>query len=547
MRGNVRRAAVVVMSAAAMLSAGCSGGDDTSAGRAGGEITVSGCTPAKRSLIPSDTTEECGGRVVDAVFARLVRYDPETAEPQNDLAESIETDDNQTFTITLKTGRTFHDGTEITAKNFVDAWNYAAYGPNAQAASYFMEPIEGYADTQCAGPDDEDPCEGFTPKAKTLTGLTVVNDTTFTVKTTQKVPNFPLRVGYYVFAPLPDAFFANPKAFGEKPVGSGPYQFESWTKEQSIVLSKFADYSGDFGGKVDKVTFKIYSDSEAAYRDVVGNNLDITDVVPASALIDDKYRTDLPDRNAQEDVGLISMIAFPPVAVDPAYADPRIRKAISMAIDRETIIEQILNGGQAPATGWVSPIVDGYRAGACGEFCTYDTKKAKALLDDAGGFTGTITLSYNAGEGDNRSWTEAVCNSIKDALEVACQATPVVDFATFRTQITERKMTGMFRTGWQMDYPSIENFLAPLYATGGSSNDGDYANPAFDALLQDAAAEQDAAASNAKYQEAEALLRDDFPTIPLWYSRVTFGWSDRVTNVKPTIFGTLDLTAVARR
>ena len=69
-----------------------------------------------------------------------------------------------------------------------------------------------------------------------------------------------------------------------------------------------------------------------------------------------------------------------------------------------------------------------------------------------------------------------------------CVATPVVDFATFRGLITDRQMLGMFRTGWQMHYPSIENFLVPLgIATGASANDGDYTNPEFDAKLDEAA------------------------------------------------------------
>ena len=80
-------------------------------------------------------------------------------------------------------------------------------------------------------------------------------------------------------------------------------------------------------------------------------------------------------------------------------------------------------------------------------------------------------------------------------------------------------MKGMFRTGWQMDYPSIENFLAPIYKTGAGSNDGDYSNPEFDQLLNEAAAEpRTRASANAKYQEAEALLANDMPAIPMWYS-----------------------------
>jgi oligopeptide transport system substrate-binding protein len=541
-------------SAVTLLAAACGGGDTGSegtntgatAGKTGGSVTVRGCNP-ENPLVPSNTTETCGGNVLDAITAKLVHYNPETAAPENDIAESIETTDNQNFTIKLVQGYKFHDGTDVKAKNFVDAWNYAAYGPNAQSSGYFMEPIEGFADMQCT--DEE--CKAK-PKVDKLTGLKVVDDTTFTVKTAEKVSNLPVRFGYTAFAPLPDSFFADPKAYGEKPVGAGPFKFDSWTKNTEIKLSKFADYKGKFASKLDGITFKIYQDSDAAYNDVIANQLDVTDEVPSSAMIDDKYKTDLPDRNAQKAVGVIQTITFAPTAVDPNYADPKIRQAISMAIDRDTIIKQIFNNTRKPATGWVSPVVDGYKADACGEFCKFDPAKAKAKLAEAGGFKGQkMTLSYNA-DASHKGWTEATCNSIKSALGVDCVATPVVDFSTFRTQIGDascapgcRKMKGMFRTGWQMDYPSIENFLAPIFKTKSSSNDGDYSNPAFDKLLSEAAAQTDAAAANTKYQEAEALLAQDMPAIPMWYSTATFGWSDKVTNVKITAFGTIDWASLS--
>jgi oligopeptide transport system substrate-binding protein len=547
MRGTTRTVAFVAGISAVTLLAACGGngdegGDTPSAdggGKTGGAVTVAGCNP-ENPLVPSNTTETCGGNVLDAITSKLVHYNPETAAPENDIAEKIETTDNQTFTITLQKGYKFHDGTEVKAKNFVDAWNYAAYGPNAQSSGYFMEPIEGFGDTQCGDAE----CK-TKPKADKLTGLAVKDDHTFTVKTTEKVSNLPVRLGYTAFAPLPDSFFADPKAYGEKPVGAGPFKFDSWTKNQEIKLSKFADYSGKFPGKLDSITFKIYQDEDATYNDVVSNNLDVTDSIPSSAMIDDKYKQELPDRNASKAVGVIQTITFAPTKVDPNYADPKIRQAISMAIDRPTIIKQIFNNTRQPATGWVSPVVDGYKANQCGEWCTFDPAKAKAKLDEAGGFKGgKMTIAYNA-DASHKAWVEATCNSIKGALGVDCVATPVVDFATFRTQIGDRKMKGMFRTGWQMDYPSIENFLAPIFKTGASSNDGDYSNPEFDKLLTEAAAEQDASAANGKYQAAEAILANDMPAIPMWYSTAQFGWSDKVTGVKISAFGTIDWTQLA--
>jgi oligopeptide transport system substrate-binding protein len=545
MRGTARTVVTVAgVSVVTLLAAACGGGggnpaaSNTGGAKTGGSVTIRGCNP-ENPLIPSNTNETCGGDVIDTITAKLVHYNTETAAPENDIAESIETKDNQNFTVKIVKGYKFQDGTEVKAKNFVDAWNWAAYGPNGALNSYFLEPIEGYADVQCA----DETCK-TKPKSDKLTGLKVLDDYTFTIKTSEKVSNLPVRLGYSVFAPLPDSFFKDPKAYGDKPVGAGPYKLDSWTKNTEIKLSKFADYSGKYGGKLDAITFKIYQDSDAAYNDVVANQLDFTDEVPSSALIDDKYKSELPGRNAQKPYGAIQTIGMPPVKVDPNYANPKLFQAISMAIDRDTIIKQIFNGARQKATGWVAPGIDGYKAGACGEYCTFDPAKAKAKLAEAGGFKGgKFTLSYNA-DSAHKAWVEATCNSIKSALGVDCVATPVVDFATFRKQINDRKMKGMFRAGWVQDYPSIEDFLAPLYKTGASSNDGDYSNPEFDKLLVEAAAQTDAAAANAKYQEAEKLLANDMPTIPMWYYTSTVGWSDKVANVKITAFGRADLTAM---
>ena len=170
--------------------------------------------------------------MLDAITAKLVHYNPETAAPENDIADKIETTDNQNFTVTLKKGYKFQDGTEVKAKNFVDAWNWVACRPERRSPhSYFFEPIEGFGDTQCTG-DGDDPCAGAgKAKADKLTGLAVKDDYTFTIKTTEKVSNLPVRLGYTAFAPLPDSFFSDPKAYGEKPIGAGPFKFDMLDQE----------------------------------------------------------------------------------------------------------------------------------------------------------------------------------------------------------------------------------------------------------------------------------------------------------------------------
>ncbi len=558
MRGHTRLVSAAALVAVGLLASACTGTPAPTAGGASSpaatgapaeatSISIRGCTP-QNPLIGTNTTEVCGGNVLDAVTAKLVHYNSDTAAPELDIAESIETTDSITFTVKLKAGYKFHDGTDVKAKNFVDAWNWAAYGPNAQLNSYFFEPIEGYGDLQCgtapnAEGEEEVNCEAAPPAKDTMSGLAVVDDSTFTIKTSAPTSNLPVRLGYTAFIPQPDAFFADTsegkKTFADAVIGAGPYKLVSKT-DTAMELEKFADYSGAYPGSVDKVTFRVYNDLNAAYNDTVANNLDLTDVIPSDMLVADQWKTDLDGRFGTRDTGVIQVLSFSPK--DENFKNPDMRRAISMGFDRELITKQVFEGARTPATGWVSPVVDGYKAGQCPD-CTFNPTEAKKLYDAAGGYKGTMPIGVN-GDGGHQVWAEAFCNQLKNNLGMDCAVVATPDFATLRTSIRARELEGLYRGGWQMDYPSIENFLTPIYATGASSNDSDYSNPEFDKLLTQAAAAPSNDEANALYQQAEAILGKDNPTIPLWYQQSQFGWSTKIAEVKMTPFSTFDLSSV---
>lgn len=549
MRARSRAMVAAGFTAVALALTACGGGStapgtEGGGGTAGGEITVNGCTP-ENPLIPGNTSEVCGGNVIDVFASKLVHYNSDTAEPEMDIAESIDTSDNQNFTVKLKQGYKFQDGTEVKAANFVKAWNYASSGKNGYSGGYFMSVIAGWADLQC-GTDAEgnSDCEGSPQKSEEMSGLKVVDDYTFTIATTEKVSNLPVRLGYSAFAPMPDSFFDDPKAYEDKPIGAGPYELTSKT-DTEMVLEKFADYSGPVPGTVDKITFKIYQDPGAAYADLIANNLDVLDNIPNDQLVGDQYQSDLPDRNAQKETGGFRWVTFSPN--DEQLKDnPDLRKSFSMAINREEIVDQVLSGAALPADSWVSPAVDGYKAGACGENCVFDAAKAKALYEKAGGYKGTLTYTTNTTEAAvNGQIGEAICNQLKNNLGVDCKLNNVGDFATFNKGIDAKEYKGIFRSGWQMDYPSIENFLTPIYAKGADSNWSRFDNSEFEKLLGEAAAAPAGAESNGKYQAAEAVLAQDFPTAPLVFAKTTIGWSDRMNAVKITPFGTPDLVGAS--
>jgi oligopeptide transport system substrate-binding protein len=120
----------------------------------------------------------------------------------------------------------------------------------------------------------------------------------------------------------------------------------------------------------------------------------------------------------------------------------------------------------------------------------------------------------------------------------------VPTFAVFREQINAHKMKGIYRAGWQQDYPDVENWIGPLYVTGGSSNDGLFSNAEVDRLYKEGTAAATVEAAHAKFAEAVKVIDQQVPTIPMFEVTQQSGVSDRVTGVKTTNVGEIDLSSV---
>jgi oligopeptide transport system substrate-binding protein len=542
--GPVR--AIALGAAIALVAAGCSSGGDGGGGSGGtdnktanGAITANGTQP-ENSLVPVNTSESGGGRVVEHLFTGLVQYG-DGGKPVNAAAESINTTDSKVYTIKLKSGMKFHDGTEVKAKNFVDAWNWGAYSPNGMQLASFFSDIQGFTDVNTQDPDGDGPQKAPEPKSKTMSGLKVVDELTFEVTLSQPFSIFPVKLGYSAFMPLPDVFFTQgAEAFGKKPIGNGPVKFVSWTDNVEIKLTRFDDYNLDDKVKVKDVTFKLYQQDTSAYADLLSDNLDFQDQVPVSSLAGEKWKSDLGDRANTTNVPVTGIIAFP--LYDPKFKNPKLRQAISLAIDRQQINDKIFFGTRPPATSWSNPLAPGAGKDDC-TFCTFDPDRAKQLLQEAGGWTGPMTFTYN-GDASHKDWMEAVAQSVKNTLGIDARAVAVPTFAVFRQQVNARKMTGPYRAAWQADYASIEDWINPLYVTGGSSNDGQYSNPEVDRLAKEAASQVNVDAAYAKFAEATKLIDQDVPAMPIYYYTQQWGTSNKVKNVKVDWKGDLDLSSV---
>ncbi len=520
---NVRKSKVFAVAAAAcvlgMALGGCGSSTSGDAAKGSNVITAFDSEP-QNSLIPGNTNETGGGRPIDLMFAGLVSFDKD-GKAKNEVADSITANDDATqYDIKLKDGWKFTDGTDVTAESFTKAWSYVANAKNGMVGSSFFSTIKGYDALQ-----NTDNLKGD----EQLEGLKIVNDHEFTVDLSQPDSAFSIKLGYSGFYPLPESFYKDPKAFGESPVSDGPYKFSSWDHDKEIKLVKNPDYKGNRKVNNDGVTFKIYTDANAAYADVQAGNLDVMDTVPSA---DSKtFESDssvVPYNKAGSVIQTFTIPSDLEHWKTSTEEGQLRRQALSMSIDRQAICDKVLNGLGTPAVEFTSPKTPGYSDSLKGnENLKYNKKKAKELWEKANAISpwtsdDKLTFAYNADGGHETTYT-AVVNSINNTLGSEVAATnPYPTFNDYRTAVSDRKVQGAFRSGWQPDYPSAENYLVANFASsaadGNGSNDGDYKSSAFDDLCSKAAAAQTTDEANKLYQQAQEILLNDLPAVPLYYA-----------------------------
>jgi oligopeptide transport system substrate-binding protein len=515
--------ALALVSVSALALSGCASSSDEAdapAADTSAIVSTNGSEP-QNPLIPTNTTETGGGKITTSIFAGLVSYNAD-GEIENEVASSIESDDATTWTVTLEDGWTFSNDEPVTASSFVDAWNYGALFSNAQSASYFFDNIVGFnveADSE-------------------LTGLKVVDDSTFTVELASPEADWPLRLGYTAYMPLPSVAFDDMAAFGENPIGNGPYMLDgegAWVHEEGISLVTNPAYDGVRKPVNGGLDIQFYADQGAAYADVQGGNLDVLDAVPDSAF--ETYEDEFGDRAVNQPAAIFQGFNMPYYLEHWEGEEGKLRRAaISMAIDREQITDVIFQGTRTPATDFTSPVIDGYSDSLEGaEVLEFNPEEAEKLWAEADAIAPygdtTFDLAYNS-DGGHQAWVDAVTNSIKNTLGIDAVGKPYPTFAAALDDRSNDALTGGTRAGWQADYPSLYNFLAPLYQTGAGSNYEDYTSDAFDTLLSEGAASSTVEDATAKYQAAQEVLLEDLPTIPLWYSNVNGVSSEAVDNVE---------------
>lgn len=518
MYGKTSRVLVGV-SACALVASACGG-----SGGGSGAKTFTYAIEEPTHLIPGNETSAQGLNVLDVLFDRLTTLDPQ-GKVVNNEAQSITSPDQKTWTIKVKPGLTFHNGEPVTAQSYVDAWNATSYGPNAWVNDYYFENIEGYNDLNPPDPDGDGPKQAPTPKTNKMKGLQVIDPQTFKVTLNQPFSQFPLEMAFIAFAPMPKAAFTDLKKYNEAPIGNGPFEMDGvWQHNRQIKLKKYAGYKGSRPAHSDGVTFKEYTSRQAEFTDLIANQVDFVGDIPAP-LVPQAKRT-LGDRFVSQPSGTMDYLEFP--LYDKRFDNQNLRYAISMAIDRQTIVNAVYNGTYKPTGTIVAPIVPGYRQNACGQPCTYNPALARQYLQKAGGWHGTLDLWFSNQDATYQQWMTDVANYLKTNLGITSINFRDIPQADYLGKLENHQATGPYRANWIMDYPSAEDYLTTRCQP---DNRMRYDGKACEALIQKGNSAPSLNASLTFYQQAEDVLLKELPIVPLWNWQDTAGYSTKISNV----------------
>jgi peptide/nickel transport system substrate-binding protein/oligopeptide transport system substrate-binding protein len=476
------------------------------------------------SIEPLNAQETEGAQVAHQVFEGLVKYvmndkGEMVAEPA--IAESWDTTDSTTWTFKLKKGVTFQApvNREVVAQDFVDSWDRVTDPKNQSYVSYILAPIVGCDD----GGYQVDPKKG-------LTGVKAIDDYTLEVKLRYAFAEFPQTLGHTVAAATPVEYITKTgdKKFGQKPVGTGPYAVDSWKNNQSVTLVKNPTYWDTANaGYVDTINMPIILEQSTEWLQFQKGAIDYTEVPPGQVKV--------AETNPKVTSGEWTAKAYPNLGIyyigmnltDKALGgDLELRKAIYQATDAQNAINIVREGVPLPATGFVPEGVPGYVAGQSPY--SFDPEAAKTAIAGMGDLP-AFKYWYNTDEGHQK---------IAEVLQAGWKAAGIetklsnYEWGTFLDKLSKSSggtgdRSQLFRMGWVADYPSMDNFLYPLFQSD-QSRYGSYTfykNEQVDDLIQQARATVDDQQRHALYAQAEKIIVTDIPGVPLYYYR-----DFRVTN-----------------
>lgn len=504
-------------------------------------------------LDPYNAQESEGIQVTQVLFDSLTRLDtldPSTIVPA--AALSWEPNEDATvWTFHLNPNGRFSDGSRVTADDFVYAWNRVANPktvststgqPDPSVISYHLALVSGFSEVSSG-------------KTDRLAGVRALDELTLEVTLAEPFADFEYVVAHPALAPVPAKYVEDGVeyggeviAYGEMPVGNGPFKMaEPWKHNQYITVERNDTYAGD-APYLDGVSFRIFRNPGTAYTEFQKGELDFTQIDTGRireaetkyGLSADGYTS---NPGSQVLVGAETATNFLAFNMDDEYLrNPHLRRAISLAINREAICDILYEGTFGPADNIVSPGVAGYEEGAWAD-ARYDVDGAKAALVDAGYPDGEglppIRLSYYSG-GDHQKAMEMMQADLK---RIGIEAkTESLDASAYLKQLDEKKHQ-IARMSWVADYPVAHNFIYSLFDSKSLGNKSAYVNPAVDNAVIDAEKIADSRERLERFKSVNRMIAEDMPVAPLMFDTHRHVGSERLRDF---VFGPMGLGDFSR-
>jgi len=446
-----------------------------------------------RSLDPALSTDVPTGEVVALLFDNLTQFDAD-AQLKPGLARSWETDSSgRIYTFHLRQDATFHDGRPIKAAN-VQASLLRALAPGTSGGrSWPLYPIKGARAYSAA-------------QSKEVAGISVKDDSTLVLSLEEPLNVFPKLLAMPVAAVVPTP---TPPGFDQRPTGSGPWKFVSWSHDDAIVLTKNPGY---WGGepKADSLRIRIIPEPLTQAAEYEAGQLSVVEVpIGETRRWEQGHADELQRRPGLKDLYVAINTTRGPLQ------DPRVRRALNHAVDVRTLLGTVMAGRGVLAAGAVPPGILSYDSTRAPY--GYDPAKAKQLLAEAGHPDGFAIKLWRT----QRAELARLAQSIQQNLaEVGIRAEIVERDASSARAAVRNGEADLFLTDWWADYPDPENFNYPLFHSRNKGPGGNYAflaDPALDSMIMRARATTDEAEKTRLSRAVDARVFELAPWIFLWF------------------------------
>jgi oligopeptide transport system substrate-binding protein len=477
--------------------------DDVPTG--GGTLRI-GLANDPSSIDPRFVADEEGELVVGALFEPLVRIDARgRAVPGAARAWQV-SEDGTEITFTLRDA-TFHDGSPVTAADVKRTFDRIADGTADPPSflAYLLSPIVGAAEAAESGGE--------------LEGVEVVDDATVTIRLVEPQPRYLLTLADPSLVPTPALADEDLEAFGEEPVGNGPFSLVGPREPGGFVrLARVEGHHRE--PELDEVVLQVYPDDPARDRqwaDLEDGLLHVADIGPTRLeQAAETYGTSEDGATGpgllDGPTGTVTMLGFELTV--PPFDDPVVRRALSQSIDRDALAEEVFGGTRRPADRIVPEGIAGSQSGAC-DHCRYDPEGAAALLEDAEvELPDELEFTFNRGA-TNAAVAERIAADVTGALGVEVTVTPL-ELSEYVPRV-RRGEAPWFRIGWEANAPDAGAYLDPLFHSRnvGLDNLTRYAEDETDELLDEGRAAASEPEAIEAFAAAERRILEAVAVAPL--------------------------------